>query len=208
MIPVISGIDLETMRTHLQGKVTPERYCHCQAVSRRAVHLAGLYGADPHKACVAGLLHDICHDMSDEELLNYLKGCGILLDILSLENPPTWHAIAGAHYVRAELGIADDEIIGAIRYHTTGRAGMTVLEKVVYIADLTSADRKFLDIDHVRQLSEQSLDAAVRYSICYTVEKLIRRKNPLIRDAWEAYNYFVRIKESQEHIAIEKESKQ
>lgn len=208
MIP--EHLELESLRAQLRDTVTPGRFRHCEAVEERAVYLAGLYGADLRRARAAGLLHDICHDMAEEELLNYLQRCGILLDILTLENPPTWHAIAGAQYIRRELGVDDEEIIGAIRYHTTGRAGMSVLEKVVYIADLTSADRKFLDIGHVRRLSEQSLDAAVRYSICYTVEKLIRRKNPLIKDAWEAYNHFVTLPEEGELKAkvMVKESKE
>lgn len=184
-------LDIEKLSAHARERLTPERYRHSVAVQKRAVYLAGRYGADWYKAAVAGLLHDICHDMDYPEQLNYLHCCGILLDVLALENPPTWHAVAGARYIQDTLGIRDQDVVDAVRYHTTGRAEMTLLDKVVYIADLTSEDRTFPDIDKVRALSERSLDEAVRYSLCYTVEQLIHRGKPLIRDAWEAYNYYL-----------------
>lgn len=183
--------DLEKLRAHAQAKLTPQRYRHSVAVQKRAAELARRYGVDWYKAAVAGLLHDICHDMDKAAQLNYIKSCGILLDDLALENPPVWHAVAGTQYARRVLGIRDRGILGAIRCHTTGRAGMTALEKVVYVADLTSEDRVFPDIERVRAISNRSLDAAVLYSLRYTNEKLIRCGRPLVREGWEAYNYYV-----------------
>lgn len=182
--------DLERLRQSVRERLSPKRYRHSVAVQKRAAHLAQLYGADWYRAAVAGLLHDICHDLDRDAQLNYMRAHDILCDTATMENPPIWHAITGACFAREALGIRDEEILSAIRYHTTGRAEMTQLEKVVYVADLTSEDRTFPDIAYVRALSERSLEQALFYSLRHTMKKLIRNGKPLVRDAWEAYNYY------------------
>ena len=110
---------------------------------------------------------------------------------LTMLSPPVCHEFAGAHYIGDVHGVKDEAVIAAVRWHTTGRADMSLLEKVVYIADLTSEDRTFPDIERVRALSEESLDAAVRYAQCYVMEKLVRQRKPVVQEAWEAYNYYL-----------------
>lgn len=183
--------DIEKLRRQVEDKLSPERYRHSVAVQKQAVHLAGIHGGDWYKAGVAGLVHDVCHDMSYDEQLNYLRCCGILLDTLTMENPAVWHAICAGIYVEEVLGISDGEIVSAVRFHTTGRRAMSLLEKIVYVADLTSEDRVFSDSVELRALAEQSLDAVMKRSLQYTVAKLVREGNPLIQDAWEAYNYYI-----------------
>lgn len=182
--------DINRMRRAVQSEVSEKRYRHCIAVQKKAVELSKIHGGDWYKAAVAGLLHDICREMPLEAQLNYLRRCGILLDTQILENPPIWHGLCGAEYIRAELGVKDSEILDSIRYHTTGRAAMTTLEKVVYIADLTSEDRDFPDVDYVRKLGEENLDEAMAYSLSYSITKVVSRKCPIVLDTFEAYNYY------------------
>lgn len=183
--------DLEKLRRHVQQRLSPDRYTHSRAVQKQAMALAKRHGADWYKAGVAGLLHDICKDMDRDALLNYLRSCDILLDVLTMGNPSIWHAVAGAAYVREVLGIRDPEILGAIRYHTTARRAMSLLEQVVFVADLTSEDRNYPDVSHMRRLSEQSLDSAVFYAVRHAVISLVREGRPLTGETWDAYNYYL-----------------
>ncbi len=90
-----------------------------------------------------------------------------------------------------ELGVEDEEILGAVRYHTTGRADMSLLEKIIFTADLTEVNRDYPDVQTVRTLAEQSLDQAVFYILRYTFGKLLVNGGPICRDCWEAYNHLV-----------------
>lgn len=183
--------DMERLNRAVKETLSPKRYAHSLAVRDRAIELAGMYGYDWYKAGVAGLIHDICKEMDEDAQLNYLRRCGILLDALTLMHPQVWHGITASFYVRREYGIRDEEILSAVRYHTTGRAAMTLGEKILYLADLTSADRIFPNVDHVRMLCEQSLDDAVAYCQGTIMERLVRERRPIVQDALEAYNYYV-----------------
>ena len=99
-----------------------------------------------------------------------------------------WHAISGAAYIEHVLGIDDKEIITAMRYHTTAREGMTQLEKLLYLADFTSADRDYDDIDIMREKVEISMEAALDYALSYTINYLVARNKPLHLDTVKAYN--------------------
>ncbi len=159
----------------LRGRLTPKRYRHSLAVADRAEELAALYGADVKKARTAGLLHDILKDTDADSQLQIFKDFDILLDAVEQTAPKLWHAHAGAVFVEHILGITDPDIILPIRYHTTGRAGMSVLEEVLYLADFTSADRDYPDVEVMRALSVQDKIEAMRYALAYTIQDLQER---------------------------------
>ena len=156
----------------IRGRLTPRRFEHSLAVADQAEHLAKKYGADPDKARIAGLLHDILKDTDGDSQLQILQEFGILLDAVEKNAPKLWHARAGAVFIEKILGITDEEILKAVRYHTTGRAGMSLLEMVLYLADFTSADRCYPDVDVLRNLTERNLDEAMEYAVAYTIEDL------------------------------------
>lgn len=183
------------MKTHypeyeavLKERLTPKRFAHSLNVMERAVELANIHGADPQKAELAGLIHDIEKNTPIKILLQTLEKSDILLSSADLASPPIWHAPCGFLYARDALGIRDEDVLNAIRYHTTGRAGMSKLEKVVYLADLTSADRDFSDVKKVRKLSEQDLDEAIFYSLQYLLGDLVEKGMPLQPDSLACYN--------------------
>lgn len=156
----------------LRGRLTPKRYRHSLAVAEQAVHLAKLYGADPDKAYTAGLVHDILKDTDGDSQLQIFKRFGILLDAVEKNAPKLWHAHAGAVFLEHILGIGDADVLAAVRYHTTGRAGMSRLEEVLYLADFTSADRDYPDVDVLREMTERDKNAAMLYALEYTVKDL------------------------------------
>jgi len=175
----------------IKGKLKEERYIHSLNVADSAVHLAEKYGADTEKAYVAGLLHDVMKNENEANQLKILKDNGILLNQTELNNPKLWHAMSGAVYVKTVLGIDDEQIIGAIRYHTTGKCNMTLLEKVIYIADYISAERDYEDADVMRTLSEQSLEEAALYSLKFSLKSLSKNERVIHTDSVNFYNELI-----------------
>ena len=172
----------------IRKMLKPSRYKRSRCVMERAVELAEKNGADVIKAKLAGLLHDIMKNVPEKEMLQFIEDSGIILLYADLCAPQLWHAIAGAAYLKEKLGIDDPDVINAVRYHTTGRAGMSKLEKVVYLADLTSADRDYPDVEQMREACRESTEQGMRYSLRYTVSMLSDGGRPINRDTWEAYN--------------------
>ena len=157
----------------LKTKLDDYRYIHSLGVAKSARHLAELYGADPEKAYFAGLLHDVMKNAAPEEQLQIIEKADIMLSPSERLNRKLWHAIAGEAFLKLELHITDKDIIGAVRWHTTGKANMTQLEKIVYLAGFISEDRKYPDVDKVRELSEQSIESAMLYTQRYCISKLL-----------------------------------
>jgi len=156
----------------IRKRESDHRFLHSLEVAKSAEYLALRYGADVDKARVAGLLHDVMKDVSAAEQLQIFKDFGILLTDVEKNAPKLWHAIAGAAFIQHILGIRDADIVNAIRYHTTARAGMSLLEKIVFIADFISADRTYPDVDVMRRLADETLEKAMQYALEYTVRDL------------------------------------
>jgi len=177
-------------RELIRPRMSEYRFNHSCAVAERAKHLAEVWGADPEQAFVAGMVHDICKDIRKEEQLKYITENGIISDDVLLSNPSLWHSVAGSVFLPS-VGVQDPEILSAVRYHTSARANMSLLEEIIYMADLTSADRVYDDVDYVRQLCEESLHQATLYALAYIVGDLAKQNRPISRDTWEAYNYYL-----------------
>ncbi len=155
-------------RLLLKEKLDEKRIYHSECVSECAAELAVRYGADPEKARLAGLMHDIMKNATEEEHFRYMKNPSSL----EIMNHKVWHQISAENYLSENGIITDKEILSAIRWHTTGRAGMSLLEKIVYIADFISADRNYNDVEIVRALARESLEKAILYTSRYTISKL------------------------------------
>ncbi len=175
---------LEEIKKHLQ----PERLYHSIHVAEEAKKLALHYGADPEKAYTAGLLHDILKNTSDEVLLNFFRENGIILTQTEQVSRKTWHAIAGEAYCRRKLSVTDSEILSAIRWHTTARAGMTLLDKVIFIADFISADRDYDGVERMREKAYFSLESAMLEGLQFTLAELIENGWAVHEDSLAAYN--------------------
>lgn len=169
-------------------KLTPYRFEHTLRVADTARELAQKYGADTRKAKIAALLHDIMKDTSQGEQLNMIKKSGIILTCIDMANPQIWHSIAGAAYLREELGIDDEDIYNAVYYHTTGRAGMSVLEKVVYVADYTAAGRIYNGVEEMRHLAGNSLEDAMLFALEFCITKLATAREVIHPDGVACYN--------------------
>lgn len=159
--------NLENLRQTVKPLLLPERYLHSLCVEQEAVRLAEMYGGDANKAAAAGILHDICKNMGGDVLLQLLNGCDTITKtkVDFVRHPQLAHGFAGAEYIRRTLGIADEDLLNAVRYHTTARAGMSLLERIIYVADLTSSERDYPDVERMRDLANSSLDEALLYAL-------------------------------------------
>lgn len=178
----------------LRSKLDDYRYIHSLGVAKSAKELAALYGADEEKAYTAGLLHDVMKNAAPDEQLQIMEKADIILSPCEKLNQKLWHAIAGAAFLKTELNITDEEIISAVRWHTTGKAGMTTLEKTVYLADFISEDRTYPDVDEVRRLAHISLERAIVYTQKYCIQKLLSQNMIIDPSGVECYNDLVRFR--------------
>lgn len=178
----------------LRSRLDDYRYIHSLGVAKSAKELAALYGADEEKAYTAGLLHDVMKNASPDEQLQIMEKADIILSPCEKLNQKLWHAIAGAAFLKTELNITDEEIISAVRWHTTGKAGMTTLEKTVYLADFISEDRTYPDVDEVRRLARISLESAIVYTQKYCIQKLLSQNMIIDPSGVECYNDLVRFR--------------
>ena len=172
----------------IKGRMGERRFIHSVNVSDAAVALAERYGADKEKARLAGILHDSCKEIPKDEMLQIISDGGIILDATEKASSKLWHAIAGSVYVKQTLNIDDDDIINAIRYHTTGRADMSLLEKIIFTADFISDERDYNDVEIMREKAFNDLEDAMLFGLSFTISNLADKRLPIHRDAIDCYN--------------------
>ncbi len=182
---------MEDYKKLLKSRLNEKRYYHSLCVADEAKRLAIKYGADPDKMYLAGLLHDITKNISDNEQLQTFKKFDIMLSVAEKSSPLIWHAMSGALVVEHELGITDEDIISSIRYHTTGKADMTLCQKIIFVADLTSVDRNYPDISEIRTKADRDLDECIIGILKFTICDIVSKNNPLHPDTLDAYNYLI-----------------
>ncbi len=178
----------EQFKEILQKRLTEKRYVHSLNVADSARELALIYGCDPEKAYTVGLVHDCCKDEPAGLQLSYMLENGVELSEYELDVAKLYHAICGAVYAEKEFGISDKDMLNAIRYHTTGRKGMSLLEKVVFIADFVSAERNYNGVDIMREKAKRSLDEAIVEGLGFTIKDLITRNMIVHPDTVLAFN--------------------
>ena len=189
----VNRSEVNYVRLHkvLKARMGEKRYTHSCNVSDEAVRLAKKYGADEEKARLAGLLHDITKETPHDEQLAIMERFNVELDTLVRSSPKLWHAISGAAFVRNVIGVDDEDIFNSIRYHTSGRAGMSVLEKCIFIADFTSAERNYNGVDEMRTLCNKSLEAAMLYGLSFSISDLALKNSAIDPNAVACYNEVV-----------------
>lgn len=185
----------------LSGYVDENRMKHSLETANKAVELAKIFGADEEKAYVAGLLHDVAKGKCKYGLNKLSNEYGVEIDEYERNNPELIHGKLGAKIISVELGINDEDILNAIRWHTTGRENMSLLEKIVYIADITEPSRDFKDIDKLRELSKKDIDAAMIKSLSGVIDFVECRGLTLHPNSKKALEYL--LKEEKEKLGYQ-----
>ena len=167
------------IKTRLIDNIGEERYLHCIRVQETAIILGEKYNVDINKIKVASILHDCAKFEDGTNLLKMASKFDIILDNVMKHNLELIHGPLGAKIAEKEYGIDDLEILEAIKYHTTGREEMTMLDKIIYISDYIEPKRNFVGIDEVRSITFKDIDAGVLLALENTIEFLMK-KNRLI----------------------------
>lgn len=181
--------ELSWLRAKVMPYLTEKRIAHVLGCENEAVSLANRWGEDPERAAVAGILHDITKKLSAEEQLKLCEKYGIINDAAEVANPKLLHAKTGAAFARELFGIEDD-IYGAIRWHTTGKPDMTLLEKIIYLADFVEPTRNFPGVEELRELCFEDIDAAMAKGLEMSLEFIRSGGAEPYKDSVEACEWY------------------
>ena len=180
-----------TSERKLQSALSIERYIHTVGVVKEAKKLAKRYGADVEKAAYAALLHDCAKDYPNDMKLRFCREFHVKTDEFMLQVPDLTHPFLGAEVAKREYLVEDEEILDAIRYHTTGRANMTLLEKIIFIADYIEEGRKKFDsLEEARKLAYEDIDKTMAFVLFHTIEYVKLRNRPMHPLSVEAYEFY------------------
>jgi predicted HD superfamily hydrolase involved in NAD metabolism len=175
----------------VKQQLTDHRYQHTLGVMETAIALAKQYGGDEQKAELAAIFHDYAKFRPKEEMKEIIISQGFSEDLLHF-NSELWHAPVGTYLVEKEAGINDPEVLDAIRYHTSGRPGMTLLEKIIYLADYIEPGRHFPGVEEVREEAKSNLDQALIMAIKNTMIFLMKKNQTVYPDTFYTYNDLIR----------------
>ena len=191
-------LDMHKMRKQLAKALDTKRYEHTLGVAYTSAALAMRYGEDIQKAEIAGLLHDCAKCLDNDKRLQICKKNNIEITEAEQHNPFLLHAKVGGYLASSKYKIDDEDIINAICFHTTGRPGMSLLEKIVYIADYIEPGRDHApNLDEVRRLSFDDLDEALVQILEDILVHLKSSKKEIDPMTQKTYDYYKR-KQSEE----------
>ncbi|MDQ0173414.1 bis(5'-nucleosyl)-tetraphosphatase (symmetrical) YqeK [Paenibacillus tundrae] len=169
------ALSREELIQAVSGQMPEKRWKHTLGVMQSAVYLAEKYGADPVKADLAAVLHDVAKYWPVSEMEAVIRDNGLNEDLLQ-HDKQLWHSEVGAFVAQRDYGIDDLEIINAIRWHTSGRVGMSLLDKVVCLADYIEPGRDFPGVDRIREQAEHSLEEGLIAGFDSTISLLLSQR--------------------------------
>lgn len=180
----------EQLMQQVQMQMSEKRFRHVLGVEEMAIALAKKYGCCPNKASIAALAHDYAKERSDDAFIYMIEKLHMDVDLLNWDNA-IWHGIVGAEFVRQELGIEEEDILQAIRLHTTGAVQMSLLDQIIYVADYIEPNRAFPGVEEARKLALIDLALAVAYETQHTLQFLLKKELPIYPKTLETYNKWV-----------------
>lgn len=183
------NLPMEELEKVVVSLLDPKRVAHVQGCRDTAVELAKLWGADETDAARAGLLHDITKALDGPLQLTLSDSYGTILDKFGRDYPKTLHALTGSLVAQRIFG-ENEAVVSAIRSHTTGKAGMNTLEKIIYVADYMEPNRDFPGVNKLRHLAKTDLDGAMKMGLEMTMQHLARQGNAVSPESLEALAYF------------------
>ena len=184
-------LPLDKLEMVVKSLLKPDRVAHVLGCRDTAVVLARLWGADETDAARAALLHDITKALDGPLQLTLCREYGILLDAFSRQNPKTLHALTGSLVAERIFG-ENETVVSAIRNHTTGCAGMTLLEKIIYVADYMEPNRDFPGVEKLRMLAFTDIDAALKLGLEMTITMLSQQGREISPESLDALNWLDR----------------
>lgn len=186
----LKHLAVDALRPIALSYLKPKRVAHVLGTERTAAELARQYGVDERSARIAALLHDCTKKLEIEEQLKLCEQYGIDMDEMERTTLKLQHSRTGAEIARHVFGVSD-AVYDAIRYHTTGRPDMTLLEKIIYIADYMEPNRKFDGVEEIRAATARSLDEGILLGLTMTIEEMKGYGTPIHHLTMDAREYLI-----------------
>lgn len=180
----------EQMLAVVQSKLPEHRFLHTLGVEETAIALAKKLGQSVEEASTAAILHDIVKYAEKQWLANEIVVRNLEPNLLNYHHE-LWHSHVGAEIAKDDFQINNDNILNAIRFHTTGRLQMSTLEKIIYVADMIEPNRKFPGVDNLRQLVEENFDDGAIACAKHVIQYLLSQNEAIYPDTLYCYNDFV-----------------
>ncbi|WP_105176011.1 bis(5'-nucleosyl)-tetraphosphatase (symmetrical) YqeK [Clostridium cagae] len=184
-------ISIEEMKLYLKDNLKKNRYNHTLGVVETAKKLAEINGISIEKAEIAAFAHDVAKNLSLEKMQSIIDKNNLELTNTEKENSNLWHSIIAPIEARNKLEIDNEEILDAIRWHTTGKENMSILTKIIYIADMIEPGRDFPGVEKIRQTTFENLDAGVLLGLTESMKDLLNRNLIIDLNTIKARNYFL-----------------
>ena len=183
----ITCTNRDGLETFMRDNLKESRYIHSLGVEKMATELAKIYGADVEKAAFAGRYHDIakCFDVETSDMCIQKYD----LDKKYLGNPALAHSKIAAAILEHEYGVVDEDVLNAVRSHTTGRVGMTLLEEIVYVSDAIEENRVYPELEELQEEARNNLDLACLHIMDFAVEMILDKGRQLDEDTLDAREY-------------------
>ena len=180
----------EKVAPKVEAAMAAKRFRHSLGVERAARLLAARFGGNVEQAGLAGLVHDYAKERSDDEFLAAIKEKQLDPKLANWNNS-IWHGVVGRYFVADELEVRVPEILLAIERHTVGAAEMSLLDKILYVADYIEDNRQFPGVDEARAIAKVDLDLAVAFETSQTLSHLIAQRQSIYPMTLTTYNAYV-----------------
>lgn len=192
-------MELQEIRKKVKKELDKDRYEHTKGVMYTAACLAMAHEGNLEQAMLAGLLHDCAKCVPNDEKIRICEENHIMISSVERENPTLLHAKLGALYASTKYEVTDPEIIHAIKIHTTGEPGMSLLDKIIFIADYIEPKRdKAAHLDEIRKLAFEDLDACMADILYDTLHYLNNKKGAIDPNTQLTYEYYKQYEREQE----------
>ena len=187
---------VDELETFMKESLKPSRYTHSLGVEKMARELAEIYGENAEKAAFAGRYHDLAKNFDTDTMDRYIRQYGLPGNLIG--NNALAHSKVGAAILEHEFGVTDEDILNAVRYHTTARRDMSLLEELIFVADVVEDNRTYSDLDYYQDLAYRDLDRACLEILEYTIGDLTSNGRDIDRDTLEARDWVLqKIKETE-----------
>lgn len=184
-------IELEGIKNYLKHNLSAKRFKHSINTAETALELANVFGEDTKRAYISGLVHDCTRELDLTVQQSMLRELGTQVDLLIYNNTELLHGYSAEYLIRQKFRIDDEAIITAVKYHTTGKEAMRLIEKIIFLSDFIEPSRSFLGIESIRQLSRCNLDEALIEAFDLSIKFLIGKKAAIHPNTIFARNFII-----------------
>ena len=181
-------IKYENLYEEVKANLSEKRFKHSEGVVKRAIEYAKVYNVDIETVKLVAISHDIAKELSEEEIEKYIKEYNIEIDEVEKRNNNLLHAKIGSYICKNKYGFTQD-MVNAVKFHTTGRENMSILEKIIYLADATEENRKYCSSFYV-DLIKKDIDDGMFEVAKWVINSLLERNMVIHLDTIRCYNFY------------------